>query len=139
MERSDVIVQIVDSRNPLLFRNADLEKYASEFDPPKKCVLLVNKADLLSEKQIEIWQKYFDEQNISAIFWSAASAKKEEILPEQAEVSEDLQRVSISEPDSKSPYIKDTHVSEFLKNFSPLILGIVNNFEKHCYFVSAWF
>lgn len=118
LERSDIVVQIVDSRNPLLFRSADLEQYASEFDPPKKCILLVNKADLLSKPQIEIWQKYFDEQNIDAIFWSATSSTTKP-LPSVAEenddnVSEQLQRTSLSESEADLLYVNDPDVR--LKN-----------------------
>ena len=46
LERAQLVVQIVDARNPLLFRSADLERYAHELDPRKRCMLLVNKADL---------------------------------------------------------------------------------------------
>jgi ribosome biogenesis GTPase A len=51
VERSDVLVQIVDARNPLLFRSLDLEKYVKEVDAHKRNVLLVNKADLLTTGQ----------------------------------------------------------------------------------------
>ena len=52
---SDVIVQIVDARNPLLFRCEDLESYVLEVDANKTNVLLVNKADYLTEKQRLAW------------------------------------------------------------------------------------
>ncbi len=48
---SDLIVQIVDSRNPLLFRCEDLEQYVREVDPRKQNFLLLNKADLLTPQQ----------------------------------------------------------------------------------------
>ena len=51
IERSDLIVQIVDARNPLLFRTEDLEKYVLEVDPEKRNLLLVNKADLMTLEQ----------------------------------------------------------------------------------------
>jgi len=59
IERSQLVVQIVDARNPLLFRSIDLERYASELVPPRPCILLVNKADLLSQAQREEWAAYF--------------------------------------------------------------------------------
>lgn len=51
--RSDMIVQIVDARNPLLFRCEDLESYVRELSPNNKKlnVILVNKADLLNDEQ----------------------------------------------------------------------------------------
>src|SRR4051794_29074935 len=51
IERSHIVVQIVDARNPLLFRSTDLEKYVKEVDPQKRNLLLVNKADLLTTRQ----------------------------------------------------------------------------------------
>ena len=56
LERSQLVVQIVDARNPLLFRSADLERYAHEIDPRKRCMLLVNKADLLTPAQRRSWE-----------------------------------------------------------------------------------
>ena len=48
---SDLLVQIVDARNPLLFRCTDLEAYVREVDPAKRNLLLINKADLLTPAQ----------------------------------------------------------------------------------------
>lgn len=76
IERSDLIVQIVDARNPLLFRSEDLENYVKEIDPKKRNLLLVNKADMLTEKQRESWADYFDKQGISFRFFSAHLAKE---------------------------------------------------------------
>mgnify|MGYP002846834225 CR=1 FL=1 len=49
LERSQLVVQIVDARNPLLFRCIDLERYVAELCQvkEKRSLLLVNKADLL--------------------------------------------------------------------------------------------
>uniref|UniRef100_A0A158Q898 Large subunit GTPase 1 homolog n=1 Tax=Elaeophora elaphi TaxID=1147741 RepID=A0A158Q898_9BILA len=57
IERSDIVVQILDARNPLLFRNLDLEAYIKECDITKQIIYLINKADLLSKEQIELWKK----------------------------------------------------------------------------------
>ncbi|KAJ8939176.1 hypothetical protein NQ318_017073 [Aromia moschata] len=59
VERSDVVVQIVDARNPLLFRCEDLEKYVLEVSKNKMNLILVNKADFLTERQREYWAEYF--------------------------------------------------------------------------------
>ena len=48
---SDIIVQIVDGRNPLLFRCEDLETYVKEIGKDKVNVLLINKADFLTHTQ----------------------------------------------------------------------------------------
>ena len=71
IEKSDVIIQIVDARNPLLFRSTDLEKYVKEVDKNKRNILLVNKADLLNKNQRYQWGKFFKTQNIDYKFFSA--------------------------------------------------------------------
>ncbi|XP_070508391.1 large subunit GTPase 1 homolog [Chironomus tepperi] len=85
IERSDVLVQIVDARNPLLFRSEDLEKYVKEVDPNKQNILLLNKADFLTDEQREIWAKYFDEQNLKVAFFSALEAEDDTIEEESEE------------------------------------------------------
>jgi len=48
---SDVVVQIVDARNPLLFRCEDLEIYVNEVSKSKINVVLINKSDFLTRDQ----------------------------------------------------------------------------------------
>ncbi|KAL4807794.1 hypothetical protein BDV18DRAFT_136062 [Aspergillus unguis] len=76
IERSDIVVQIVDARNPLLFRSEDLEIYVKEIDQKKRNLLLVNKADMLTDKQREMWADYFVRNNIEFRFFSAQMAKE---------------------------------------------------------------
>lgn len=93
LERSHLIVQIVDARNPAGFRCVDLERYVQEvgsgFDNDavsgggkRKSLLLVNKADLLTRTQREAWADYFESQGVEFAFFSAANAAA---LQEQAE------------------------------------------------------
>ncbi|EPY53256.1 GTP binding protein [Schizosaccharomyces cryophilus OY26] len=74
IERSDVVVQIVDARHPLFFRSANLEHYVQGVDPKKKNFLLVNKADMLTTEQRKWWAAYFNQHNISYLFFSARLA-----------------------------------------------------------------
>lgn len=74
LERSDLIVMVVDARNPLFYRCPDLEAYAREIDEHKKTLLLVNKADLLPIELREKWAKFFHDNGILYLFWSAKAA-----------------------------------------------------------------
>ncbi|KAM5342559.1 hypothetical protein ACJ41O_013525 [Fusarium nematophilum] len=85
IERSDLIVQIVDARNPLLFRSEDLESYVKAVDPRKENLLLINKADMMTTKQRKAWAKHLREAGISYRFFSAQLAKE---LNEAREFSE---------------------------------------------------
>lgn len=84
LERSHLVVQIVDARNPLRFRCEDLESYVHDVEGPegeagtgkgkRKSLLLINKSDLLTAKQRRQWADYFDSQGIQYAFFSAANA-----------------------------------------------------------------
>ena len=78
VEKSDVVVQIVDARNPLLFRSDDLEKYVKEVDPNKQNLLLLNKADFLTDEQRSYWAEYFEKLNVRVAFFSAVEPEAEE-------------------------------------------------------------
>lgn len=81
VERSDVVVQIVDSRNPMLFRCADLEGYVGEIAErqgrSKRHILVINKADFLPRRARAAWAAYLDRRGIPFVFWSAWAAQKE--------------------------------------------------------------
>ncbi|XP_043689157.1 GTPase LSG1-1-like [Telopea speciosissima] len=74
LERSDLLVMVVDARDPLFYRCPDLEAYACEIDEHKKTLLLVNKADLLPFTVREKWAEYFRQHGILFVFWSAKAA-----------------------------------------------------------------
>lgn len=92
IERSDLVVQIVDARNPLLFRCEDLEVYVKEVDKKKRNLLLVNKADMMTLEQRTAWAEYFTKVGIRFRFFSAELAKEaneareldEEEIPEKS-------------------------------------------------------
>lgn len=92
IERSDLVVQIVDARNPLQFRSEDLEHYVKEISPEKKNLLLVNKADMLTLGQRQAWAEYFEKHNINFRFFSAHLAKEKqeaELLEESGSDDDD--------------------------------------------------
>uniref|UniRef100_A0A804JTD5 CP-type G domain-containing protein n=1 Tax=Musa acuminata subsp. malaccensis TaxID=214687 RepID=A0A804JTD5_MUSAM len=74
LERSDLLVMVVDARDPLFYRCPDLEEYAREIDEHKKTLLLVNKADLLPIAIRRKWAEYFNHHGILFVFWSAKAA-----------------------------------------------------------------
>jgi large subunit GTPase 1 len=68
------VVQIVDARNPLLFRCEDLETYVKEVSPDKLNLILINKADFLTQEQRQAWAEYFTNVSAKAVFFSATLA-----------------------------------------------------------------
>jgi len=98
IERSDLVVQIVDARNPLLFRSEDLGSYVKHVDPRKENLLLVNKADMLTEEQRQAWANYFEEAGIVYKFFSASLAKEMNEAREFVREDEEEEKY-VGEPD----------------------------------------
>lgn len=76
IERSDLVVQIVDARNPLMFRSEDLEHYVKDVDSRKENLLLINKADMMTYTQRRAWANYLKGAKIAYRFFSAQLAKE---------------------------------------------------------------
>lgn len=94
IERSDVVVQIVDARNPLMFRSEDLDVYVKGVDPRKRNLLLINKADMMTYKQRKMWADYLKGANIAFKFFSAQLAKE---MLEAVEQEDEAEPQSVSE------------------------------------------
>ncbi|KAL5562088.1 hypothetical protein UlMin_031835 [Ulmus minor] len=62
IEVSDVILEVLDARDPLGTRCVDMEKMAMKAGPNKHLVLLLNKIDLVPREAVEKWLKYFREE-----------------------------------------------------------------------------
>ncbi|KAG9351181.1 hypothetical protein JZ751_025071 [Albula glossodonta] len=118
IERSDIVVQIIDARNPLLFRCLDLELYVKEVSAQKENMLLVNKADLLTQRQRQAWARHFEKEGIRAVFWSAlaensrleAEEKGEAHGEEEEEQSdqEEVKREEVEGEDTDEEEIRET-------------------------------
>ncbi|OJT02723.1 Large subunit GTPase 1 [Trametes pubescens] len=97
LERSHLIVQIVDARNPLRFRCEDLEAYVQDVEGTegeagtgrgvRRSLLLINKADLLTARQRKLWADYFDAQGVQYAFFSAANAAALQEARKEAEAA----------------------------------------------------
>ena len=80
VERSDLVLEILDARNPLAFRCVDFERYVgthtNKQGAPKSVVMLLNKADLLTENQRKAWSSYFLGRGEKFYFFSAKPLDK---------------------------------------------------------------
>ena len=75
LERSAVVLQIVDARNPLFYLSEDLRTYAMD-ELGKPMMMIVNKSDYLTERQRQLWSEYFTERGIDHLFFSAYDEQK---------------------------------------------------------------
>ncbi|BFG42754.1 hypothetical protein CerSpe_290280 [Prunus speciosa] len=62
IEASDVILEVLDARDPLGTRCIDMEKMVMKSGPNKHLVLLLNKIDLVPREAAEKWLSYLREE-----------------------------------------------------------------------------
>jgi len=115
VERCDLVVQIVDARAPLFFRSVDLDRYVNSLSTeelPKRNLLLVNKADLLTETQRKAWADYFNDVGINYVFFSAVRAAEQteaELAAEAAAAERETDSDSEPEQDSDAVIEDSVH------------------------------
>ncbi|KAI0720012.1 P-loop containing nucleoside triphosphate hydrolase protein [Cerioporus squamosus] len=122
IERSHLVVQIVDARNPLRFRCEDLEAYVQDVEGAegeagtgkgkRRSLLLINKADLLTAKQRKLWADYFDAQNVKYAFFSAANAAALQEARREAEAAAEEEERQRLEDDEEQRYAPTTPPTE---------------------------
>ena len=59
VDAADVIIQVLDARDPLACRAPEVERFVRSRGPDKKLVLLLNKVDLVPKHAAEAWLAYF--------------------------------------------------------------------------------
>jgi len=121
IERSDVIIQIVDARNPVMFRSADLETYVKEVGEDKISMVLVNKADYLTPEQREMWAQYFDSIGVRVAFWSALDeAQRIDELEAEEEAANQVEESSSEEEEDSDDSDEDEGASLAVNTFGVL-------------------
>ncbi|KAG8370876.1 hypothetical protein BUALT_Bualt13G0028900 [Buddleja alternifolia] len=76
IEASDVILEVVDARDPLGTRCVDMEKMVINSGPDKHIVLLLNKIDLVPREAVEKWLKYLREELPTVAFKCSTQEQK---------------------------------------------------------------
>eukprot|EP00092_Neocalanus_flemingeri_P060397 GFUD01072380.1.p1 GENE.GFUD01072380.1~~GFUD01072380.1.p1 ORF type:complete len:541 (-),score=149.15 GFUD01072380.1:96-1718(-) len=129
IERSDLVIQIVDSRHPLLFRSQDLEKYVKEVSTLKQNLVLINKADFLTEEQRKGWAEYLTKENINFAFFSAIAEEDLNIEDEEEKImtkeGEDLGESCSEEPVHKRSQSKTDVLT------SDQMVDLFRSFKRH--------
>ena len=108
LERSAVVVQIVDARNPLFYLSDDLRAYAMD-ELGKPMLILVNKSDYLTERQRRAWSEYFTKRGVDHLFFSAYDEQKKidaavAAAKKEMELDESLQQIVSDDDDDDDSY-----------------------------------
>ncbi|ONM06825.1 Guanine nucleotide-binding protein-like NSN1 [Zea mays] len=97
IEASDVILEVLDARDPLGTRCIDMEKMVRKADPSKRIVLLLNKIDLVPKEAVEKWLTYLREEMPTVAFkcntqeqrtklgWKSSKLDKTNIIPQSSD------------------------------------------------------
>jgi len=141
VEKSDVLIQIVDGRDPLLFYCEDLVRYVAELsteERPKQCLVLMNKADLVPGALLPEWQEYFRAQDMPVLFFSAvesAAPRQDDVGAEEESAPavealefpsgtdivqqerEDYAKLCVSESEESGEDVKICTTEELLEEF----------------------
>ena len=75
IESSDVIIEVLDARDPLTCRSFALESNILSSNREKKLILLLNKIDLVDFENALAWQSYFRREYPCIIFRANTQAK----------------------------------------------------------------
>ncbi|QCE05608.1 nuclear GTP-binding protein [Vigna unguiculata] len=62
IEASDILLEVLDARDPLGTRCTEIENMVMKSGPDKRLVLLLNKIDLVPKEALEKWLKYLREE-----------------------------------------------------------------------------
>ncbi|XP_047316067.1 guanine nucleotide-binding protein-like NSN1 [Impatiens glandulifera] len=76
IEASDVIVEVLDARDPLGTRCVDMERMVMKSGYEKHLVLLLNKIDLVPRESVEKWLKYLREELPAVAFKCSTQEQK---------------------------------------------------------------
>eukprot|EP01129_Flabellula_baltica_P016106 TRINITY_DN8437_c0_g1_i1.p1 TRINITY_DN8437_c0_g1~~TRINITY_DN8437_c0_g1_i1.p1 ORF type:complete len:560 (-),score=174.44 TRINITY_DN8437_c0_g1_i1:60-1739(-) len=75
VKASDVILQVLDARDPIGTRSVIIENQIRKLDPNKKIVLVLNKIDLVPKENVEAWLSYLRNQ-IPTVAFKASTQKQ---------------------------------------------------------------
>ncbi|XP_047328878.1 guanine nucleotide-binding protein-like NSN1 [Impatiens glandulifera] len=76
IEASDVILEVLDARDPIGTRCVDMEKMVMKSGSDKRLVLLLNKIDLVPRESVEKWLTYLREELPAVAFKCSTQEQK---------------------------------------------------------------
>ncbi|RLF04457.1 MAG: GTP-binding protein [Thermoprotei archaeon] len=70
INRADVVLEVVDARNPMATRSSRLEQMVKK--KGKQLLIVLNKGDLVPIEILKAWTRYFKSQGIPAVYMAAS-------------------------------------------------------------------
>ena len=128
IENSDVILEVLDARDPLSCRNKELENKIKSGKYSKKIILVLNKIDLIPVQNAIDWQKYLSNEFPCVLFKSNTQSQSNNLsqsnlfdknLKEQKDYISDILKGNKS--------IGGEELLNILKNYSRIDEGTKSN------------
>lgn len=108
---ADVIIQMLDARDPLGSRCLDVERLVVKNNPTKKVILLLNKVDLVPKEVVEKWLKYLREELPTVAFKCSTQKQQKNLGQKKLDLKKD---VAVDGSDS----LGAENLLQLLKNYS---------------------
>ncbi|KAF7820445.1 guanine nucleotide-binding protein-like NSN1 [Senna tora] len=148
VEASDVILEVLDARDPLGTRCVDMEKLVMKSGPDKHLVLLLNKIDLVPREAVEKWLKYLREELPAVAFKCSTQEQRSNLgwkSSKKAKSSNLLQTSDCLGADTLIKLLKNYSRShEIKKSITVGVIGLPNvgkssliNSLKRCHVVNV--
>ena len=80
VEAADVIIEVLDARDPMGSRCIQVEEMIISSGTNKKLVLLLNKIDLVPKENVQAWLKYLRNQYPTVAFKSSTQNQNEKLV-----------------------------------------------------------
>ena len=112
VDESDIILEILDARDPLGCRCVDIEKFIMQRDPQKRIVLVLNKIDMIPRENAQQWLTYLRKQ-LPTIVFKASTQQQQRI----GHMKVDINKASESQMKSKECLGADV-LLKLLKNYA---------------------
>jgi len=123
IEKSHVVVQIVDCRDPHFYRCEDLDNYVKEVSESKINFLVLNKADLIPDEVKNLLSQDLKNRGIQHVFFSAKA--EQEKIDNDEEVGETTIELNTPRILSRIELTKLFESLNKLEDSSRLIVGMV--------------
>ncbi|KAJ3099974.1 Guanine nucleotide-binding protein-like 3 [Phlyctochytrium planicorne] len=113
VELSDVILEVLDARDPLGCRAKQVEEYVMNAGASKRIILVLNKIDLIPKQVAEKWLKYLRQQLPTVAFKASTQSQRTHLS--RSNVSTDI---ASDELLSSSECLGADNLMQILKNYS---------------------
>jgi nuclear GTP-binding protein len=119
LEAADIILEVLDARDPLSCRNRDLEAKILGMPGEKKIILVLNKIDLVPQHVAEKWHAYLKREFAVVLFKANTQNQNDHLgsnkmfnssLGKKEELTEDIL--------SSSKAVGADHLLQLIKNYS---------------------